>query len=97
MVDDADYYRDVAYPVLRDVSTWILSRGQFTLRGFEVLAVGGPDESLGKVDNNAFFNVGAKKVLQGTLDCVALLPAGYADPRKVTAWKRALAWFFLPI
>lgn len=99
VLDDADFYREVAYPVLRDASAWLLSRGRFTSRGFEVLAMGGPDESLGKVGNQAYFNVAGVQVLKAAVDCATMqgvLPVGYADKRKVALWKRALASFYIP-
>ena len=94
---DTDYFREVAYPVLREVSTWIMSRGKFTARGFEVPRMGGPDESILMVDNNAFFNVGAMRVLRAAIDCVTRLPAGYADARKAALWAKALATFYVPV
>jgi hypothetical protein len=98
ILDDADYYREICYPVLREVAEWVLSRGQFTARGFEIRDMGGPDESLGKVNNNAFTNVGAMKALAAAVACrdSCKLPDGYIDGRKHARWKRALDKFYLP-
>ena len=95
VLDDIDYYREVAYPVLRDVCDWLISRGTFTDRGFEVRAVGGPDESIGKVDNNLYFNAAGMRVLRAVVDCVSLLP-GVASRRKLMLWQRALDQFVIP-
>ena len=95
VLDETDYYREVAYPLLRDVSDWLISRGTFSARGFEVRAMGGPDESIAKVDNNLYFNALAMRVLRAAIDCAALLP-GLASPRKLTLWQRALELFVVP-
>lgn len=73
--NDSDYNRDTAYPVLLQVATWLCSRGEWTERGFEVLHMGGPDESLGQVNNSNYFNIAGMMVLSGTfcLSCLHVL------------------------
>lgn len=56
-LNDADFNRETAFPVVSNVAAWLLSRGEWTAKGFEVLHMGGPDESLGQVNNSNFFNV----------------------------------------
>jgi hypothetical protein len=51
-LNDADFNRETAFPVVSNVATWLVSRGAWTPRGFEVLHMGGPDESLGQVNNS---------------------------------------------
>jgi trehalose/maltose hydrolase-like predicted phosphorylase len=41
---DDDFGRHEAWPLLRDVARWVISRGQFTARGFEIRLTSGPDE-----------------------------------------------------
>ena len=44
-----DFNLNTAFPVVSNVATWLLSRGEWTPNGFEVLHMGGPDETLGQV------------------------------------------------
>ena len=74
VVDDPTFDLETMYPVLREVSRWIMSRGDWTKRGFEVFAMGGPDESLGKVDNSLYFNAASKLALQRTVAASKALP-----------------------
>ena len=50
-LNDMSFNLNTAFPVLSEVATWLLSRGTWTERGFEVLDMGGPDELTPKVDN----------------------------------------------
>ena len=49
----------------------------------EVLHMGGPDESLGQVNNSNFFNIAGMMVLEGALDLVKQMPEKYTDQAKV--------------
>ena len=45
--------------------------------------MGGPDESLGQVNNSNFFNIAGTMVLEGALDLVKQMPEKYTDQAKV--------------
>ena len=95
-LNDADFNRETAFPVVSNVAAWLLSRGEWTERGFEVLHMGGPDESLGQVNNSNFFNIAGMMVLEGALDLVKQMPERYTDEAKVSEWEDVLAALVLP-
>jgi hypothetical protein len=88
--NDVDFNLNTAFPVLSNVAKWLLSRGEYTSRGFEVLHMGGPDESLGQVNNSNFFNIAGMMVLEGAIEVADTLPIGYADKNAVEDWRKAL-------
>jgi hypothetical protein len=61
---DGEWLRERAWPVIRDVADWIVSRGTFTKRGFEIHRVNGIAERSTAVDNNAYVNATAAIVLR---------------------------------
>lgn len=93
--NDVDFNLNTAFPVLSNVAKWLLSRGEWTERGFEVLHMGGPDESLGQVNNSNFFNIAGMMVLEGAIEVAETLPQGYADKNQVAEWQKALAGMVL--
>ena len=70
---DADYARRVAWPVMRSVAEWIVSRVIATKRGFEILATVGPREVYQLVDNNAYTNMSAATALRAAADCATMI------------------------
>ena len=64
---DGDYARTRAWPVVRDVANWIVSRVAETRRGFEIDRVLGVAEKEQPETNSAFVNVGAITVLREAL------------------------------
>jgi protein-glucosylgalactosylhydroxylysine glucosidase len=80
---DADYARRVAWPVLRSVAEWIVSRVIATKRGYEILATVGPREVYELVDNNAYTNMSAATALRAAADCATMIgetaPAPWRD------------------
>ncbi len=63
---DASFVWSVLVPLLRDICCWILSRCVKTERGYEIRHVVGIDEGIVDIDNNAYTNIAAKIVLEGT-------------------------------
>ena len=61
---DADYARRVAWPVMRSVAEFIVSRVIATKRGYEILGTVGPREVYQLVDNNAYTNMSAASALR---------------------------------
>ena len=70
---DRDYARRIAWPVLRSVAEFIVSRVVRTGRGYELLGTVGPREVYTTVDNNAYTNMSAALALQAAIDCAALI------------------------
>ena len=87
---NVDFNLNTAFPVVSNVATWLLSRGEWTANGFEVLHMGGPDETLGQVNNSNFFNVAGMMVLRGAVEIAETMPTGYADKNAVAEWQKAL-------
>jgi trehalose/maltose hydrolase-like predicted phosphorylase len=80
---DRDEARRVAWPVLRAVAEWVLSRVEQTPRGVEIRRTVGPREWYEPVDNNAFTNMAASRALEEAVTCAELIgvdaPARWAD------------------
>ena len=70
---DIDYARRIAWPVLRSVAEWVVSRVVRTSRGHEILGTVGPREVYTPVDNNAYTNMAAGMSLRAAIDCAALI------------------------
>jgi protein-glucosylgalactosylhydroxylysine glucosidase len=70
---DVDYARRIAWPVMRSVAEWIVSRVIATKRGYEILGTVGPREVYQLVDNNAYTNMSAATALRATADCAAMI------------------------
>ena len=70
---DRDYARRIAWPVLRSVAEFIVSRVVRTRRGYEILGTVGPREVYTPVDNNAYTNMSAALALEAAVDCAALI------------------------
>ena len=64
-----DYARRIAWPVLRSVAEFIVSRVVRTRRGYEILGTVGPREVYTSVDNNAYTNMSAALALEAAVDC----------------------------
>lgn len=89
---NAESLRGVTWPILRETAQWILSRGVFTARGFEIQHMMGPDESVGDVANSSYVNVLAKMALEAAVACAAAVGA-QAPP----AWSRAAKAMVVPL
>jgi hypothetical protein len=61
---DEVFLRDHAWPVLREVASWIVSRVAQTARGFEIRECIGIAEQTDPVNNNAYVNMAAAVVLK---------------------------------
>ncbi len=70
---DLDYARRIAWPVLRSVAEFIVSRVAKTQRGYEILGTVGPREVYTSVDNNAYTNMSAALAVQAAFDCAAMI------------------------
>jgi trehalose/maltose hydrolase-like predicted phosphorylase len=89
---DADYARRIAWPVLRSVAEFIVSRAVRTKRGYEILGTVGPREVYTFVDNNAFTNMSAARSLEAALECAALI--GESPPRR---WHEIAETLVVPV
>jgi hypothetical protein len=90
--DDKEFLEEKIWPILRDIATWIESRGEFTSRGFEFKVMMGPDEWVSNINNPSYFNLLAKKVLGYAIDCAKV--AGKTAPSE---WKRIADNIYLPM
>ena len=89
---DEEFAHFVAWPVLRDIAKWILSRVTATSRGLEIKNTVGIAENRGHtVDNDAFVNMAATVVL----DEAALLGRRLGFP--TAAWEQAARRLVVPI
>lgn len=89
---DAGFLKSATWPVLRAVANWIVSRGIYTRRGFEIHHIMGPDEGLPNVNNDAYVNLICKMVLHAAAEC-----AIKAGETPVSAWQRAAKSMYLPL
>jgi trehalose/maltose hydrolase-like predicted phosphorylase len=88
---DLDYARRIAWPVLRSVAEWAVSRVTPTARGYEILQTVGPREVYQSVDNNAYTNMSAATSLRAAADCAELI--GESPP---PAWREIADGLVLP-
>ncbi len=72
---DLDYARRIAWPVLRSVAEWVVSRVTRSARGYEIRGTVGPREHYRKVDNNAYTNMAAAQALREATTCAQLIGA----------------------
>lgn len=89
---DRDLLKNATWPVLKAVANWIVSRGVYTPRGFEIHHIMGPDEGLPNVNNDAYVNLISKMVLDAAGECA--LKAGKAP---LSSWRRAAQNMYLPV
>jgi trehalose/maltose hydrolase-like predicted phosphorylase len=73
---DRDEARRLAWPVLRAVADWVMSRVERTPRGYEIRRTVGPREWYEPVDNNAFTNMAAARTLEEAAACAELIGEG---------------------
>jgi trehalose/maltose hydrolase-like predicted phosphorylase len=76
---DRDYARRIAWPVLRSVAEFIVSRVVRTRRGYEIRGTVGPREVYTSVDNNAYTNMSAALALEAAVSCAAMIGERAAD------------------
>lgn len=89
---DREFLRTRAWPVLRGVADWVVSRVTASGRGYEIRASMGIAERKTEADNAAFTNMAAAVVLRDAIRAAEEL--GYsADP----AWSRIAGSIALPI
>jgi trehalose/maltose hydrolase-like predicted phosphorylase len=70
---DRDYARRIAWPVLRSVAEFLVSRVLGTKRGYEILGTVGPREVYTSVDNNAYTNMSAALALEAAVECAQMI------------------------
>jgi trehalose/maltose hydrolase-like predicted phosphorylase len=88
---DLDYAERVAWPVLRAVAEFIESRVERGRRGFEIRDTVGPREHYRPVDNDAFTNMAAARVLQEAAACATAIGRDAPD-----AWSQIAARIVIP-
>ena len=89
---DVDYARRIAWPVLRAVAEFLVSRVVSSPRGYEIRGTVGPRESYELVDNNAYTNMVSAMALRGAADCARLI----GEPVPAT-WKSIADRLTLPM
>src|SRR5438094_2553419 len=89
---DDDYLREKAWPVLEGVANWIGSRAVKTERGYEIKRVIGIAEQTDPVDNNAYVNMAATRVLQEAAAFAYRLKRPDAD-----RWNAIASSIYVPI
>jgi hypothetical protein len=89
---DQDYLRERAWPILEGVANWVVSRAQKTGRGYEINQVIGVAEQTDPVDNNAYVNMAASRVLQEAAGFARRLGRRAAD-----IWERMANSLYIPI
>jgi hypothetical protein len=89
---DSEFARERAWPVLRGVADWTISRAIRTSRGFEIrFALGPAERRRAPVDNDAYVNIGAIAALQ---EATALAErCGFPAP---SSWAEVAEGMFLP-
>ena len=90
--NDQEFLHEGTWPILQSVAEWIRSRGRFTARGFEILNIMGPDESVPNINNNSYMNLISKMAMAAAVRCAAMV--GAIAP---TSWKTIHDTFYLPI
>eukprot|EP01052_Picozoa_sp_SAG31_P010679 SAG31_NODE_591_length_13740_cov_11.032256_9_plen_679_part_00 len=99
-MNDAVYYREVAWPVLREAATFILSRGTWA-RGPSGARTGEFALNDWSTDSSQWQSVDQAlrvsalfiQVLTAAIDCTKHLPDGYFEPRVRDEWQRAVDGF----
>jgi trehalose/maltose hydrolase-like predicted phosphorylase len=86
--NDQTFLREGTWPVLRAVAQWITSRVTATNRGFEILHVLGPDETVSNINNSSYMNIICKMVLDAAIRCAAMVSA--TPPRAWSAVRNGL-------
>jgi hypothetical protein len=89
---DWEWGRARAWPVLNGVCEWLESRVVETRRGFEIHDVNGIAERQETVDNNAFVNMAAVRVLR---EAIELAPMLGHEP--APAWRRIADRLVIPL
>lgn len=73
--NDRAFLKEGTWPVLNAVAQWIASRVTATKRGFEILHVMGPDESVPNINNGSYMNLVCKMALDAAIRCAAVIGA----------------------
>ena len=89
---DEDYLRETAWPVLEGVANWLVSRAIKTERGYEIKQIIGVAEQTDPVDNNAYVNMAATRVLQEAAAFACRLKRPDAD-----RWNEIARGMYLPV
>lgn len=88
---DTMFLAEQAWPVIKGVAEWIVSRAVKSRRGYEILHVTGIDEGSGNIDNNAYTNITAVVVLQKAVFFAEQL--GFSPPE---VWRDIAKHMFIP-
>ena len=89
---DPEFLRRGTWPVLEAVAEWIVSRGHFTARGFEIDDVMGPDENTGPVHNGTYTSAACKLAMRGAVACARLVGAVVPE-----VWERIEREIVIPL
>ena len=88
---DDGFIREKAWPVMRGVAEWIVSRVTKTGRGYEFLHITGIDEEFDDVNNDSYSNLMAIKILRSAASYSKILGFGAREN-----WLRIAEGMFVP-
>ena len=88
---DLNFLAEEAWPILKGVSNWFVSRVSKTGRGFELLRANGPAEVPNPPDNDAFTLMAAGQVLRRAIRAAEQLDFEVPD-----IWRRVEADLYIP-
>jgi trehalose/maltose hydrolase-like predicted phosphorylase len=91
LTGDEHFLANHAWPVLKGVSDWIVSRSVETERGVEILRANGPAEVPEPPDNDAFTNMVSAQIIRRAIRAAEQL--GHAVPM---GWPRVAADMYIP-
>jgi len=89
---DHDFLEYRIWPIIKNVTEWLVSRGEFTSRGFEFKTMMGPDEGISNVSNQSYFNLLAKKVISIAIECSKIL-----NKTSDESWRQIAKQIYLPL
>lgn len=89
---DKIFLKEKVWPIMREVATWLESRGELTKRGYEYKYIMGHDENISNVNNSSYFNLLAKRVMGYTIDCASELAIQCPN-----IWKKMASSIFIPM
>jgi trehalose/maltose hydrolase-like predicted phosphorylase len=89
---DQQTLREAVWPIEREVADWIVSRGVFTARGFEIRHVMGANEWVANVDNDSMVNLMSRMALRDAIS--AARAVGQTPP---PLWLRAEKEMYLSV
>jgi trehalose/maltose hydrolase-like predicted phosphorylase len=89
---DPTFLREYVWPIMKNIAEWIVSRGEFTKRGFEFSMMMGPDEHVNDLSNQTYFNLLSKMAINAAMAC-----AKQMDLPVPEQWQRVAESIYIPM